>query len=231
MKYRLITLLLAISSLFQVSHAQEFFSTADAPKFFTFGARIGFNTSNKTFPNGAFNLWNNNSWGTGFNIGAVAGLNFKDYLTIQPGIFFESRSGNFSYFTEYVDFLGQDRTHYVMGHRRAYYFTIPVLGVVKFNLAENIRWFVEFGPYLQFKLKETGQSDIVVLTRSPFDTEYTQYLATSKSFDFGFKMGTALNFYEHYYIGVHYLAGCCKAWSLPSGGKNKSWEFSIGYNF
>ena len=32
--------------------AQDFFDTSDAESFFNLGARIGFNTSNSTFPKG-----------------------------------------------------------------------------------------------------------------------------------------------------------------------------------
>ena len=211
--------------------AQPFFDTSDSPIFFSLSGRIGFNTSNKTFPKGHFNLYNKNSWGTGFNIGALANLHFKEYLTIQPGIFFESRSGDYSYLTDYLNYTGKEDTHYEIGHLRGYYFTIPVMGVVKFNLAENIKWMVEFGPYFQFALKQTGQNNVVVLYRLPQNNSYSQYIAKHNSVDVGFKMGTGLRFYDHYYIGVHYLAGMCNTWKQPAGGKNKSWEFSIGYDF
>lgn len=225
--------LLALISLFGVSNsskAQTFFDTSDAPNFFSLSARIGFNTSNKTFPDGHFNLYNKNSWGTGFNLGVLANLNFKEYLTLQPGLFYTSRSGEYAYLTEYLNIFGENDTHYEMGHIRGYYFTIPVMGVVKFNLSDNIKWIVELGPYLQFSLKQTGNDNISVLYRLPQSNSYSQYKAKYNSFDFGFKMGTGLRVFKHYYIGVHYLAGACNAWKQPAGGRNKSWEFSIGYD-
>ncbi|MCH5235086.1 MAG: PorT family protein [Muribaculaceae bacterium] len=213
------------------SKAQDFFDTSDAASFFSFSGRLGFNTSNKTFPKGHFNLWNNNSWGTGFNIGVLANLNFKEYLSLQPGIFFESRSGDYAYLTNYLNYNAQEDTHYAMGHLRGYYITVPVMGVVKFNIAEKIKWMVELGPYLQFALKHMGDNNIVVLYRQPQNLGYSQYTAQHNSVDVGLKMGTGLRFFDHYYLGVHYLAGFCKTWKQPSGGKNKSWEFSIGYDF
>lgn len=213
------------------SYAQPFFDTSDAPVFFSLSGRIGFNTSNRTFPSGHYNLWNHNSWGTGFNIGALANLNFKEFLSLQPGIFFESRSGDYAYLTDYLDYSGKDQSHYEMGHLRAYYFTIPVMGVVKFNLAENIKLMGEFGPYFQVCLKETGQNNIAVLYREPQNNKYSLYIASHRAFDIGLKMGTGLRFYDHYYVGVHYLAGMCNVWRKPAGGKNKSWQFSIGYDF
>lgn len=231
MKKLLIFILIAISCHTTQVFGQKFFDTSDVAKFFTLSGRIGFNTSNKTFPAGHYNLWNKNSWGTGFNVGVLANLNFKEYLTLQPGIFYESRSGDFAYLTEYLNYAGAVDTHYEMGHLRGYYLTIPVVGVVKFNLAENIKWMVEFGPYLQFALKQTGQNNVKVLYRNPQSNNYMTYIAKQNGVDFGFKLGTGLRVFSHYYIGVHYLAGACHTWKEPSGGKNKSWEFSVGYDF
>ena len=232
MKKIIIITILSFLLGFNVSlKAQEFFDTEDAPQFFSLSARIGFNTSNKTFPAGHFNLWNHNSWGTGLNIGALANLNFKEYLSLQPGIFFESRSGDYSYLTNYLNYLNEQDTHYEMGHIRGYYITVPVMAIVKFNLAENIKWMVELGPYLQLALKQTGVNNVNVLYRLPQSNTYSSYKANHRSFDAGLKIGTGLRLYEHYYVGVHYMAGLCHAWSLPQGGKNKSWVFSVGYVF
>lgn len=231
MKSRLLALLIVILSCGSYVSAQEFFDTSNAPNFFSMGARIGFNTSNRTFPSGAFSVWTNNSWGTGFNIGAVANLNFKEYLSLQPGIFFESRSGNYAYLTEYLDVLNVEQTFYQVGHLRTYNFTIPILGIAKFNIAQNIKWLVEFGPYFQFKLGSTGLDNIRIPYRPAQSNLYDYYTASPTSFDFGFKMGTGLKFLQHYYVGVHYLAGALKTWKNPSGGKNKSWEFTLGYDF
>lgn len=207
---------------------QDFFSTEAAPDFFTFGARIGFNTSNRTFPSNHYNLWNRNSWGTGFNAGFLANLNFKDYLTIQPGIFYESRSGDYNYVSNEIGTEFGKLSQY--GHWRGYYLTIPIMGIVKFNLADNIKWSVEFGPYFQFSLKQSGQNDLIALIDpSPYSSFYGFFVPSLHTFDFGFKMGTGLTFLQHYYVGVHYMAGVCNAWSSPQGGKNKSWMFSIGY--
>lgn len=216
-----------------VAKGQQFFDTSDAPKFFTLGARLGFNTSNRTFPKGKYSNFIVTSWGTGFDAGVVANLNFKEYLTLQPGFFFESRSGNLVNIADYyidnvIDPLFMT-TYYALGHRRDYYFTIPVMGVVKFNLADKIKWNVELGPYFQILLKETGGQNNVILW--DYIPAQVSYLAQHRSFDVGLKMGTGLQLYSHYYIGVHYQAGLCDAWKLPSGGKNKAWMFTLGYDF
>ena len=239
MKKLFLSLMAIVGMLSTVQmNAQPFFDTSDAPQLFTFGGRIGFNTSNRTFPAGNYSNYMMTSWGTGFNIGAVANMNFKEYLSLQPGFFFESRSGNLvnivDYYTEtYNPSTGQfetlEKTHYEVNHLRAYYFTIPIMGIAKFNLAENIKWMVEFGPYLQFCLKETGENNVEMLTTQGLN--YRTYVAEHHGFDVGLKMGTSLKLYDHYYVGVHYLAGLTNAWKYPSGGKNKSWMFTVGYDF
>ena len=212
-------------------NAQEFFDTSGPSSRFTLSARMGINTSNRTFPSGHYNLWNKNSWGLGFNIGVLANLNFKEYFSLQPGIFYESRSGDFSYVTDYLDGLNQNQTHYEMGHLRSYYVTIPLMAIVKFNLASNIKWSAELGPYFQYCFSESGQNNVTVLYRLPQSNLYATYTAQHRSMDAGLKIGTGLQVYKHYYVGVHYLAGFCSAWKLPEGGKNKSWQFTLGYDF
>lgn len=231
MKSRFLIIATILLSSVSSASAQDFFDTADAPSFFNIGVRLGFNTSNRTFTKDAFNLWTNDSWGTGFNIGAVVNLNFKEYLSIQPGIFFESRNGKYAYLTEYIDSYNKEQTFYQMGTLRAYYISVPVLAVLKFNIANKIKWLVDLGPYFQLKLGESGQDNINVLYRLPQANQYDYYTATSNSFGVGLKLGTGLKFLNHYYLGIHYLAGLTNAWKDPAGGKNKSWEFSVGYDF
>lgn len=228
--WALIAIAVIFSGLKVSAQSQPFFDTSDAANFFNLSARIGFNTSNRTVPPSNVSYYNHESWGTGFNAGVLANLNFKEYLTLQPGLFFESRSGNYATASDYEDLFNPLDVRYVLGHWRAYYFTIPVMGVVKFNLADNVKVSGEFGPYLQFQLKESGKG-LEYFEFIPLEGHYTHYMADWKKFDVGFKMGVGLQLYQHYYVGVHYLAGMCHAWSRPSGGHNKSWMFTIGYNF
>ncbi|MCH5224375.1 MAG: PorT family protein [Muribaculaceae bacterium] len=208
----------------------QLLDTGDAERFFSLSGRIGFNTSNRTIPTSNVSFYNHESWGTGFNIGALANLNFKNYLALQPGLFFESRSGNYAMATDQNSIFNQDDPYYILSHWRAYYFTIPVMGVVKVNLASNIKVSGEFGPYLQFQLNESGKG-LLYHEYSAIDGQIIKYEGKQNKVDFGFKMGVGLQFYQHYYLGVHYLAGVCHAWSRPSGGHNKSWMFTVGYDF
>lgn len=227
-----IAVLFGIMSLILIPvRAQEFFDTSVSERLFNVGVRAGFNTSNRTFPKGAFNTYTHDSWGLGLNAGVVANLNFREYLSLQPGIFFESRSGDFSYFTDYLSSFGKNETSYQIGHLRTYSVSVPIMGIVKFNLSPDIKWNVEFGPYFQYIGKETGQNKVAVLYRPAQSNDYLYYIAKQRSFDVGLKIGSGLLIKDHYYLGIHYLAGLCNAWSMPSGGRNKSWSFTIGYDF
>ncbi len=61
--------------------------TGTPSRLFSLGARIGINTAKSTIRNPQFNQWNNTSWGTGFEIGAVVDINIRNYIAIQPGAF------------------------------------------------------------------------------------------------------------------------------------------------
>lgn len=212
--------------------AQEFFDTDIARKFFSLGARVGFNTSNRSFPTGDFVNHTFTNWGIGFNAGVVANLNLREYISLQPGFFYSTRSADLINIAEYTAlpiYGGGQRTYYEKNHLLGYYFNIPIMGIMKFNLAENIKWNVEFGPYLEFALKQKGFDNVILLYRP--NKNFAHYSAKQNSFDFGFKLGSGLTFYKKYYVGFHYLAGVCHAWHDPAGGKNKSWQFSVGYEF
>lgn len=210
--------------------AADFFSTEQPESLFDIGLRAGVNTSNRNIHKNTFDIWNRNSWGTGFNIGAVVNLNFRDYISIQPGIFFDSRSGSWAYASsEGTDLNAGALTQF--GKGRTYNINIPVLCAIHFNVTDNLRWNIEAGPYLQVKLKNDINGKFSYPARvSDHDTEYAT--ASLRTCDFGFKFGSSLDILYHYNVGIHYLAGCLDVWN-PSflGGRNKEWSFTIGYNF
>lgn len=231
MKKLILSLILVATGASSVS-AADFFSTDKPASVFNLGARVGLNTANRTVSDSSVDLWNRNSWGIGFDAGVVADINIKDFISIQPGFFFESRSGSFAYQSAAYTDAGD---HYVLtqlGKGREYFFTIPVLASFHFNITDDLRWDVECGPYLQLKLKSTFDHSF----QYPWATNsgsiiYLNNVKTSKA-DFGLKIGTGLNILDDYYIGVHYLAGFLHPWNPGDlGGHNKAWMFTIGYNF
>lgn len=211
--------------------AEDFFSTADADKLVTFGARIGVNTSNRTLANSVANIWNVNSWGTGFDLGVVADINFKNYISVQPGFFYESRSGSWAYQSTAYSAAGDPFVLTQLGKGREYLFTIPIVGSLHLNILDELRWNVDFGPYFQFKLRSTFDGKFVYPQASMGGAiEYFDDVKTARC-DVGLKIGTGFDIFTHYYIGVHYLAGFLHPWNPGKlGGHNKAWLFTIGYN-
>ena len=229
------------------AQAVDFFSTDKCDQFFTYGARIGFNTCNRTIGNDAYKYgYTHESWGTGFDIGAVANFHLRDYIAIQPGIFFESRSGSYVVMNSYFNEVNPDLfTEYSQaGNRRSYNFTIPIMAIVGFNVTDDIRWNVEAGPYIAFVLNSKVSTKKVFFNGPYRDNDELLFNQKANPFDFGFKLGTGLEVMKHYYLGIHYMAGCVPAWKDKKsvsatgatlteefGGCTKGWVFTLGYNF
>lgn len=209
------------------STAQEWIDTYEADELMTYGVRLGFNTSNATrSTKGAISSLD--SWGTGFDVGAVVSLNFNNAVSLQPGFFFQSRSHNYSYIMPWPSVTDNMPNVHEYGHTRYTSFQMPVMGVLKLRPAENLVWSLECGPYLNFGL---GGSDKGTQDAGEQSRKYSDgYFDHRKKFDFGFKMGSGIQFLDHYYIGIHYEAGCCSVWKYY-GGKNKAWTFTLGYDF
>jgi len=187
-----------------------------------------------------FNVWDKNSWGTGFDIGFVADLHIRNYISIQPGIFFQSRSGNFTYASTYwlpvtdengnVTEKKQELMQY--GHNRNYNLVIPIIASGHFNIGDKVKWNVDFGPYISFRIGNNGRPDIYELKYGNDGPVLHSSEAGSNTVDFGFKMGTGFTFLNHYYFGVHYMAGATDVWkNTGMGGRNKAWTFTAGYDF
>ena len=238
MKKGILALAIACISGFELP-AADFFSTEHCENLFDLGVRVGLNTSNRTINSKALSGYNYQGWGLGFTAGVVADINVREYLAIQPGVFFESRSGHCSFVNEGVN-ISNGQTVYLSqeAHRRSYNPTVPVLASFRFNITDNLRWKVEAGPYFGFLLSSDLKNKSLVATDpAASDLAFTQKPA---SFDFGFKLGTGLQFSDHYYFGIHYEAGAIDAYKdlkladgvkQSFGGKTKAWTFTIGYDF
>ncbi len=213
--------------------AQEFLDTEPAEYPFTFSVRAGVNTSNSTFPSGIFNQWNHNSWGTGVDAGIAVDLNMREYFSIQPGIFFQSRSGNYAYAHMFYNNDNQEDDFTQLGHYRSYNINIPILFSARFNLSQSLRWIVEAGPYFQWTFHNTGKNKITAIRpqTSPISPVYTIHPET-KPIDIGLKFGSGFKINDLISLYVHYMAGCRRVWKAPvAGGHNKAWVFSVGYDF
>lgn len=237
--HTLATAILIAAGASMPAAAADFFSTAKPASMIDLGVHAGVTTSNRTMASGVFDLWNHNSWGTGITAGVNADIYFRDWISIQPGIFFESRSGNYAYSNTHTTATGLQQPYTQLGHARSYNLSIPVLASAHFNVTNNVRWNVELGPYFQIGLSnkfsgkaEFPSSDSTVdpdLLMTP-ETGYTT--AKTKGFDFGIKFGTGLTILKHYNFSIHYEAGALNVWKDSAlGGRNKAWTFTVGYLF
>lgn len=225
--------LMLLSAVALCASARDFFDTTKSEQLLTLGVKVGVNTTNRTIDNDIFNKWNKNYWGTGFDLGFTADLNFRDYLSVQPGIFFQTRSGDHVYITDlnYLVDTGESYTvqnYAQVGHSLRGVLSIPILCRFHFNVTDMLRWSVDAGPYFSWII---GHSDDEAFY-FPGQNYNVPTPIKGRTFDFGFKLGSGLTIKDHYYLGIHYLAGCIDAWTDPNlGGSNKGWSFSVGYNF
>lgn len=221
--------------------AADFFDTSKPDRLLTIGARIGLNTTDRTISNDVFTKWNKNYWGTGFELGATTDIHFRDYLSIQPGIFFQTRScdhayvsdvwGNAPYFDDATQTIqmGRAKTEYVqVGHSFRSVISVPVLCRFHFNVTDQLRWSVDVGPYASWIVGSNDDKTVYW----PDDDVDNRTAMNPRTFDFGFKFGTGLTLRNHYYFGIHYMAGCLDAWNHKAlGGTNMGWTFTLGYDF
>ena len=232
---RLLASILLGATIAAGCHAADFFSTEKCDRLLSIGVRAAVNTSNRTIGDKAYpGAYHHENWGCGFDLGAVATLNIRDYIAIQPGAFFEHRTGSYTLIGAEE---GQAYTVAQAGSRSTENLVIPVLALVRFNVTDDVRWNVEVGPYFSFLLGKSMKNKKVV-SDGPLD--FSPIFTTSPaSFDFGFKIGTGLQIIDHWYVGAHYMAGCLDAWKEQSvgsykrtfGGVTKGWVFSVGYDF
>lgn len=226
----LIATLLSLGAM--TSSASDLIDTEPADKLFNIGVRIGVNSSNRTFPGEKFSAWNVNSWGTGFDAGVVVNLNMRQFFTLQPGIFFQSRSGHYSFSEAYVNSKNEDDYLTQLGRIRTYNLMVPIMASFRINVADNLKWMFEAGPYVQFKLHASDSNKIQVIDQPTSSSSLTWEYAKSNFTDWGFKLGSGLLVNDHYSFSIHYLAGMGNVWKSPvEGGKNKAWTFTLGYDF
>lgn len=191
------------------------------------GVRVGINTSNMsdTEAGKSFSL---DAWGTGFDAGVVADLHLRDFFSLQPGLFFESRSGSFSYFPEPLMPAPNPTEQY--GHSRHTLLKVPVTFQLRMHPAEQLVWSADLGPVFNFGLG--GHRWYKLPSEQAPSPEYrTNYYDEFNRFMMGMKFGTGLQIASHYYVGVHYECSLRSARKASMGGHDKAWTFTLGYDF
>lgn len=189
----------------------------------------------------------NNSWGSGFSVGAVVDLKLKNYISIQPGIFYQSRNMSYKdmFDTAYPGII-EHTSSYISGKVRSYDITIPVLASVKLNFTPIFTIRVEAGPYFQFgtggnnKYDFTTAADVAAGIDEHSYTYKTDVYGDDgglRTFDWGLKFGVGCVFAHKFSLNIHYLSGFKNAYKAELSdnlkrdlkGHHKAWEITLGY--
>lgn len=215
----------------------------------TLGVRLGVNSANQGINlNELFSdvKKGNTEWRTGIDIGVVADLSLGRYIALQPGFFYQNHS--YDYVVASANFDKRTLSE-SFGHARFYSFQVPMLVSFRLPMGNKIQWQIDAGPYLSFGIGgnneiESYQSSItdggaiaMKQYKTGFYDDSNGDIVGNKKFDWGFKLGSGILYRSHYYFGIHYSAGCRNvgkahsAFLAKPSVKNKSWDFSIGYNF
>ncbi len=220
--------------------------TGNPDKPFAFGVRVGANCSNLSnnyiSSMSDVSMFDGN-WGAGFMAGAVIDVNIKKYLVLQPGFFFETRSC--SYYKVSIDGSVPSMENRD-GRYTSTYFKIPLIMSFRLALAPSIETQFDFGPYFQFGLGGSEKVDVCSLSADVpggemevgrYKGDYFGHKGFVRDYDWGFKMGVGMLLMQHYYVGVHYEAGCRNVLypvedsRRDVNGRNKAWDFTVGYVF
>lgn len=203
----------------------------------SFGVRAGMNISSmggdfkKTFSEST----DLNSK-VGFNIGAIVDIPVWKELYVQPGLFFTTKGAK-SKFAESNEEDGETFKYEEKGTFNAMYLEIPILLSYRFNLNENIKWHINFGPYIALGIGGKAKFE----NTENEEKEEADFFGKSEDsfgfnrFDAGLSFGTGLSF-KHYYIGLQYELGLTNAankdyWGEKTSIKMNNLAISLGYNF
>ena len=149
----------------------------------------------------------------GYNVGVVIDADCSDYFFIESGLSLLSKGSQTSNGNAKITLN---------------YLELPILLGFKTNITDNIRWYVNAGPYLACG----------IFGKSSVDIGYGYESTTNvwedgdfgfKRFDAGLTFGTGFLFHQ-VRVGVAYDLGLV---NVISGGniKNRSCQISLGYNF
>ncbi len=229
MKHILTATALSLAAIAPAS-AARFFSTAPAEKFIQVGVRAGINSSTQSINRNAFPNWTSSGWGTGFQVGVEVPLAVFDFLSFQPGLYYQLRSGDYA--------ISSSPQTGRMGHYTMSYITFPIMVQVNFNVSDRLRWGVEAGPYFSWRFGSSHSDASIAPVVLPegvvpvVASEPSVGSGAKQKKDYGLKVGTFFLLNRRWYAGLHYYAGMTRVYNDKAlGGSNMEWSLSIGYNF
>lgn len=150
----------------------------------------------------------------GYTFGVGVDYAINDMWAIQSGLNVSAKGTKFE--EDYSDEYGK----YVLTSKvNPVYLEIPILAAVKFDVADNMKFIVNAGPYLSFgvggKVKESldlsgdyaedakqNPEDYKDVDSKLFSKEDGQDKAALKRFDLGLQYGIGLEISEHYMVNL-----------------------------
>ncbi|WP_305386190.1 porin family protein, partial [uncultured Muribaculum sp.] len=187
------------------SQAQTLIDYGVPAKLFQVGVRAGFNTSNLTTNyDDAFQdiKWNHNQWKGGFSAGMVVDINLRNFFTIQPGIFLDTRKSTYHYLVNSDNVLKA-----IDGQLTGNYIRIPILASLRLGVAELAQVQIDFGPYFAWgfgganKYTVYGTSDTEPTAPQVIGRDFKSDCFGDKgmvqTYDWGLKMGLGVLVMQH----------------------------------
>lgn len=245
MKRGLIVLAMCVA-IVSVATAQTIIDKSEPERRFEVGVRAGFNTSNvsNNFTEAVTDMkWAHNNWKSGMTVGAVVDININNCFAIQPGLYWQSRRSDYQNLT--LNKVGTSLSC-IEGERHSNFIQIPILVSMRFTFSPAIKAVVDVGPYFAHGFGGKDEYDVystqgnsmggVNVAEYSAERDYFGDEGSFRAYDWGIKMGCGLMI-KKYYVGVHYDASCRNAhkynpYALKEvSGRNKAWNFTVGYNF
>lgn len=180
----------------------------------------------------------------GFHVGVIADIELSKSFYLQPGLYFTTKGLKSEYKEEGYDY--SEKTNYNLN-----YLELPILASYRFDIADNIKWHINAGPYFalgvggKVKVTEIDEGDKTEYKYDAFgvaDEDSDEEKGGLKRFDAGLSFGTGISL-NKIYIGIKYDLGLVniadkKVWGgYGDDGnknlkiKNRNFAVSVGYTF
>ena len=188
----------------------------------------------------------NVTWKNGYQVGVVIDLDLSGKIALQPGFFYKKLS--YDYFMATVGNSGKTM-RIAKGEAGYSTYQIPMMLIYKIGLSA-LDWQLEAGPYLAFGTGGDNKLESTEIDASGNGIETKSYkykigfyddsdglIVGNDKFDWGLRFGTGLKILGKYYVGAHYNVGLRNVakehsdFVMKPSVKNKSFDFTFGYNF
>lgn len=207
-----------------------FFDSSKPEKLVNFGVRAGLNVSGFTGDIGEIL----DESRCGFVGGVSVDFALMRSLYINSGVLFAMQGAKY----EGVTYDGNNLKYTAT----PMYIKIPVMASYRYNFTDNLQWQLNFGPYFavgvggKLKAEMAGEKDDFDFFGGGLESDPATgetHLGESgfggKRFDMGLGIGTGI-VWNKIFLGLEYDFGLTKVVS-HTGGKNRNFSVSAGYNF